>query len=84
MKFSSGATMTLNKTSNPSVQGLVFTTGSSTTGSTNVMFATATYGNGRVCALGDSSVPDDGREIPMILYTTGIREMPMEITGLFW
>jgi hypothetical protein len=25
-----------------------------------VMFATATYGNGRVCALGDSSVPDDG------------------------
>lgn len=64
MKFSSGATMTLNKTSNPSVQGLVFTTGSSTTGSTNVMFATATYGNGRVCALGDSSVPDDGTGDP--------------------
>lgn len=64
MKFSSGATMTLNKTSNPSVQGLVFTTGSSTAGSTNVMFATATYGNGKICALGDSSVPDDGTGDP--------------------
>ncbi|PKF72881.1 T9SS type A sorting domain-containing protein [Chryseobacterium sp. PMSZPI] len=64
MKFSNGATMTLDKNSNTSVQGLVFTTGSSTTGSTNVMFATSTYGNGRVCALGDSSVPDDGTGDP--------------------
>lgn len=60
MQFSSGASMTLNKTANPSVQGLVFKTGASTTGTTNVMFATATYGAGKVCALGDSSVPDDG------------------------
>ena len=60
MQFSSGASMTLNKTANPSVQGLVFKTGASTTGTTNVMFATATYGTGKVCALGDSSVPDDG------------------------
>ncbi|WP_160140226.1 T9SS type A sorting domain-containing protein [Chryseobacterium sp. c4a] len=64
MKFSSGATMTLNKSNNPSAQGLIFTTGSSTTGSTNVMFATSTYGNGRICALGDSSVPDDGTGDP--------------------
>ncbi|MEZ7928799.1 T9SS type A sorting domain-containing protein, partial [Cloacibacterium sp.] len=60
MQFSAGASMTLNKTANPSVQGLVFKTGASTTGTTNVMFATATYGAGKVCALGDSSVPDDG------------------------
>ena len=60
MQFSSGASMTLNKTANPSVQGLVFKTGASTTGTTNVMFASATYGAGKVCALGDSSVPDDG------------------------
>ncbi|MDN3695734.1 T9SS type A sorting domain-containing protein [Chryseobacterium tructae] len=64
MKFSSGATMTLNKNNNPSAQGLIFTTGSSTVGSTNVMFATSTYGNGRICALGDSSVPDDGTGDP--------------------
>lgn len=64
MKFSNGATMTLNKNNNPSAQGLVFTTGSSTSGSTNVMFATSTYGGGKVCALGDSSVPDDGTGDP--------------------
>ncbi|MBV8325992.1 T9SS type A sorting domain-containing protein [Chryseobacterium sp.] len=64
MKFSNGATMTLNRSANSSVQGLVFTTGSSNTGTTNVMFATATYGNGKVCVLGDSSVPDDGTGDP--------------------
>lgn len=64
MKFSNGATMTLNKNNNPSAQGLIFTTGSSTTGNTNVMFATSTYGNGKVCVLGDSSVPDDGTGDP--------------------
>lgn len=60
MQFAAGATMTLDKTANSSVQGLVYKTGSSTTGTTNVMFATANYGSGKVCALGDSSVPDDG------------------------
>ncbi len=64
MKFSNGATMTLNKNNNPSAQGLIFTTGSSTAGNTNVMFATSTYGNGKVCVLGDSSVPDDGTGDP--------------------
>lgn len=64
MKFSNGATMTLNKNNNASAQGLIFTTGSSTVGSTNVMFATSTYGSGRICALGDSSVPDDGTGDP--------------------
>ena len=60
MQFSAGATMTLDKTANSTVQGLVYKTGSSTAGTTNVMFATATYGSGKICALGDSSVPDDG------------------------
>lgn len=60
MQFFNGTTMTLNTTDNPSVQGLVFRSGASTTGLVNVMFATSTYGSGKVCALGDSSVPDDG------------------------
>ncbi len=60
IQFSNGTTMTLNKTANASVKGLIFKTGSSTTGTTNALFATATYGLGKVCALGDSSVPDDG------------------------
>jgi Secretion system C-terminal sorting domain len=64
IQFSNGTTMTLNKAANPSVKGLIFKTGSSTTGTTNVLFATATYGLGKVCALGDSSVPDDGTGDP--------------------
>ncbi|MBC7556454.1 MAG: T9SS type A sorting domain-containing protein [Chryseobacterium sp.] len=60
MQYSNGTSMTLNTTNNSSVQGLIFTTGSSTTGLVKAMFATATYGAGKVCALGDSSVPDDG------------------------
>jgi hypothetical protein len=46
----------------------MFKTGSSASGTTNVLFATATYGLGKVCALGDSSVPDDGTGDPSILY----------------
>lgn len=64
MQYSNGTSMTLNKSSNPSVQGLVFKTGASTTGVTDVMVATATYGTGKVVALGDSSVPDDGTGDP--------------------
>lgn len=64
MQYSNGTSMTLNKSINPSVQGLVFKTGASTTGVTDVMVATATYGTGKVVALGDSSVPDDGTGDP--------------------
>jgi len=58
--WSNGTTMTLDKTKNPTAVGYVFNTGASTTGSTNVMFATAKYGNGKVAAIGDSSPCDDG------------------------
>lgn len=60
MQFSNGTSMTLNTANNSSVKGFVYRTGASNTGLTNVMFAAATYGSGKVCALGDSSVPDDG------------------------
>jgi len=60
MKFSSGTSLTLNKTVNPTSLGLVFKTGSSTTGSTGVMFAQCRYGTGKVATIGDSSPPDDG------------------------
>ena len=59
-KWSAGTTMTLNKTANATVQGYIYESGSSTTGTTNVMFATAKYGNGKVAAIGDSSPCDDG------------------------
>jgi len=60
MKFSNGTSMTLNKTANSTVVGLVYKTGSSTTGTTGVMMASAKYGSGKVVGLGDSSCPDDG------------------------
>lgn len=58
--WSSGATMTLNTTNNSSVKGIVYKSGSSTSGTTNVYVAAATYQNGKIFAVGDSSIIDDG------------------------
>ncbi len=58
--WSNGTTMTLSTTNNSTVKGIVYKTGSSTTGSTNVMVARAKYGAGRVVGIGDSSPCDDG------------------------
>ncbi|MFM7823888.1 MAG: T9SS type A sorting domain-containing protein [Bacteroidota bacterium] len=60
MKFSSGNSMTINRTANPNVVALVYRTGFSRTGTTGVMMCTSRYGNGKVVSLGDSSPPDDG------------------------
>ena len=60
VKWSNGTTMTLNTTQNNSATGLIYKTGSSTTGTTNVMCASAIYQSGKVITIGDSSVPDDG------------------------
>ncbi len=58
--YSNGTSMTLNTAANSSVKGLIYKTGAPNTGSTQVLFARALFGNGKVCALGDSSPPDDG------------------------
>ena len=58
--WSGGATMTLNTTNNSSVKGIVYKSGSSTSGTTNVYVAAATYQSGKVFAVGDSSIIDDG------------------------
>ncbi|MEY2629297.1 MAG: hypothetical protein RLZZ469_192, partial [Bacteroidota bacterium] len=59
LKYSAGATMSINKTANTTVKGLIWR-GSSTQGTSNIMCASATYGTGRVVAIGDSSPADDG------------------------
>lgn len=59
LKYSSGATISINTTANPTAQGLIWR-GTSTKGTSNIMLATATYGTGRVVAIGDSSPADDG------------------------
>jgi hypothetical protein len=60
VQWSGGTTMTLNTASNSNVRGLIYKTGSNTTGTTNVMVAQSIYQAGKVVAIGDSSIPDDG------------------------
>jgi hypothetical protein len=59
MKWSNGATATLNTTANNTVTGVVWTTGTSH-GTTGLMVARAKYGSGRVVLVCDSSPADDG------------------------
>ncbi len=59
LKYSAGASMTINTTANSTAQGLIWRS-TSTKGTSNIMVATATYGTGRVVAIGDSSPADDG------------------------
>lgn len=59
-----GTTETLHPSDNSNVTGLIYTTGSSTTGTTGVFFLTSTFGQGRVAAWGDSSAIDDGTGSP--------------------
>jgi len=59
LKYSNGATMSINTAANPTVQGLIWRA-SSSQGTSNIMCATATFGTGRVVVIGDSSPADDG------------------------
>ncbi len=59
LDFHNGATLTLNPTANPSVQGLIWKTGAVQNNS-NLMSASSTYGTGRVYVVTDSSPMDDG------------------------
>ncbi len=58
--FNGGTAMTLYPTINPNVKGVIYKSGSSTTGNTNALMARSRYGLGKVAALGDSSPADDG------------------------
>ncbi len=67
--WSNGTTMTLNTTANSTVKGIIYKTGSSNAGNTNVMVARANYGAGKVVGLGDSSPCDDGSgDVNDVLY----------------
>src|SRR5205823_8114238 len=63
VKWSSGTSMTLNNIANSTSKGIVFMT-STSSGTTGVMCASATFGKGRVVAFGDSSPCDDGTGDP--------------------
>jgi hypothetical protein len=55
-----GTTFTLKPADNPNVKGLLWRTGSSSSGTTGAAFVTSTFGSGRVAIWGDSSPIDDG------------------------
>ncbi len=59
LKYSAGASMSINRTANTTVQGLIWR-GTSSQGTSNIMCASATFGTGRVVLIGDSSPADDG------------------------
>ncbi|HPH83535.1 MAG TPA: hypothetical protein PL185_13240 [Flavobacteriales bacterium] len=59
VQFNNGATITINPTANPNVQGLVWNS-SVTKNNNNLLCAVSTFGTGRVFVLGDSSPVDDG------------------------
>lgn len=88
--WSNGTTMTLNTTNNSSVKGIVFKSGSSTSGTTNVLVAAATYVNGKVFAVGDSSIIDDGTGDPNDTLYTGYtgdangNHQKLLMNGLIW
>ncbi|MDI9340926.1 MAG: hypothetical protein QM534_10195 [Sediminibacterium sp.] len=58
VKWSSGTSVTLFPSQNPTVKGVVYKTGSN--GNTGVLCAYARYQKGRVAVIGDSSPIDDG------------------------
>lgn len=64
LKFSAGASIRLTPTANTSVKGLIWRTGLAKTSTTGVMCASATYFNGRVFLITDSSPADDGTGNP--------------------
>jgi len=64
LDYHNGATLSLNKTANATVQGLIWQNSTAQTSTTKVMCATSTYGTGRVFAVTDSSPIDDGTGAP--------------------
>ncbi len=64
IEFYNGATFSIDQTENFSVTGLVFRDNVSTTGLDQIMVASVEYGQGKVLAVGDSSIVDDGSGDP--------------------
>ena len=64
VNISGGTSITLNTTANTSAKGLVYKTGASATGNSNVLVASSTFQSGKVVAITDSSMPDDGTGDP--------------------
>jgi 1,4-alpha-glucan branching enzyme len=85
LAYSGGATITLNTNWNASVRAAIWS--SASRNSNNVMLAYATYGAGRVVAVGDSSPFDDGTGDPHDTLFNGYGEATDKVFILnasFW
>ena len=63
IQYSNGTSMTMNPTANATVTGLIWKSGV-TKNNNNVFCLSASFGTGKVVALGDSSPTDDGTGAP--------------------
>ena len=64
LSFHNGATIKITPTANATAKGLIWQTGISKASTTKIMLASATFFNGRVVLLTDSSPADDGTGNP--------------------
>jgi hypothetical protein len=63
LEFYGGTSITIDTNANSSATAYIFRSGSAYS-NINVLFASSTYENGKVIAIGDSSPPDDGSGDP--------------------
>ena len=75
LKYSAGASIKVTTSANSSAKGLIWKTGLSRTSTTGIMAASATYFNGRVFLLADSSPADDGTGNPSDTLYAGWTEV---------
>ncbi len=88
LKFSNGASITLNPSTNATVRGIIWRSSLPQT-LTNVMVASASFGSGKVCLVGDSSPADDGTGAPgNTLYPgwteVGVSHANLHLNGSLW
>ncbi|MDI1315745.1 hypothetical protein [Flavobacterium sp.] len=87
LKYSAGASMSISTVANATAQGLIWR-GTSSQGSSNIMCATATFGTGRIVAIGDSSPADDGTGSSGDILYPGWTELPshaaLHINASLW
>jgi len=76
VKFNGGTSMVINTNANSTVKGVAFATQSAVGNTSGVLCAYATYGKGKIVAIGDSSPCDDGTGAPGITLYVSYKNEP--------
>lgn len=75
LKYSAGASITVDYFANPTVQELIWRNNSNQ-GNQDIMCASSTFGKGKIVVIGDSSPADDGTGNPKDKLYYGWTELP--------